>query len=239
MPRVVEWTSAREKSFSELKLAVASICAQCIPSLSDVFTLTTDASFAGIGAVLSVTQEGVDLPVVFYSRQLRDRETRYTATELECLGVVEAIRLFEVYLVGSQFTLVTDHQALQFVLSNKCPNRHLTRWSLLLQGFSFTCTYRPGRELENADSLSRQNWLGTNDFNGDAEVTQQSSSQPDRLSSCDRSEETGSPRKLVKLVPQQPHRGRCISLKEGGRCGKMYTKDGGTASPQQENSELV
>ena len=51
---------------SELKLAVASIYAQCIPSHSDVFTLT-DASFAGIGAVLSVTREGVDLPVAVYS----------------------------------------------------------------------------------------------------------------------------------------------------------------------------
>ena len=75
-------------------------------------------------------------------------------------------------------------------------------WSLFLQGFSFSCTYRPGRELENADGLSRQNWLGTNDSNGDAiEVTRQSSSQPDSLSSCDTGEETGSPRKLVKLVP--------------------------------------
>ena len=161
MPRVVEWTSAREKSFSELKLAVASICAQCIPSLSDVFMLTTDASFAGIGAVLSVTREGVDLPVAFYSRQLRDRETCYTATELECLGVVEAIRHFEVYLVGSHFTLVMDHHALQFELSNKWPNRCLTRWSLFLQGFSFTYTYiTAGRELKNADGLSRQIWLG-------------------------------------------------------------------------------
>ena len=53
--------------------------------------------------VLSVSRDGAEQSVGFFSRQLRDAETRYSATELECLAVVETIRHFEVYLHGCPF----------------------------------------------------------------------------------------------------------------------------------------
>ena len=62
--------------------------------------LQTDASMYGMSGVLNVIREGAELPVGFYSSQLRDAETRFSATELECLTVVEAVRHFEVHLYG-------------------------------------------------------------------------------------------------------------------------------------------
>ena len=41
----------------------------------------------------------MEKPVAFYSRQLKDAETCYAATELECLAVVESVRHFEVYFL--------------------------------------------------------------------------------------------------------------------------------------------
>ena len=37
----------------------------------------------------------MELPVGFYSSQLKDAETRYATTELECLAIVEAVRHFD------------------------------------------------------------------------------------------------------------------------------------------------
>ena len=52
-----------------------SLCDSCvltIPLEDDDFVLQTDASGSG---VLSVCRNGVECPVAFFSRQLKDRET--------------------------------------------------------------------------------------------------------------------------------------------------------------------
>ena len=72
--------------------------------------------------------------------------------------MVDTIRQFEIHLVRKSFTLVTDHQALQYLASLKALNRKLTRWALFLQNFTFTIKYRPGKLNNNVDGLSRQAW---------------------------------------------------------------------------------
>ena len=148
----------RLDSFDMLCNSLCNSCSLVIPNQTDVFTVQTDASYVGVGACLSVCRDGGEFPVAFYSRQLKDAETRYAVTELECLAVVEAIRHFEVYLDGRTFTVQTDHRALEHLLMAKLVNRRLSRWALRLQGFSFTIEYRPGARNQNTDALSNQAW---------------------------------------------------------------------------------
>ena len=157
-PLAVDWDEVGVSHFSHLCSVLCSACTLHIPSPSDKFVLQTDASYAGIGGCLSVMRDGAELPVAFYSRQLRDPETRYSVTEVECLAVVESVRHFEVYLDGKLFVLQTDHRALEHLLMAKLVNKRLSRWALRLQGFSFTIVYRAGTANANADALSRQDW---------------------------------------------------------------------------------
>ena len=85
-----------------------------LPTLSDVFVLQTDASGRGVGAVLSVCRDGDELPVGYFSRKLKPAERKYSATELECLAVVQAIDYFAAHLIGRPFMVETDHKALQY-----------------------------------------------------------------------------------------------------------------------------
>ena len=73
-------------------------------------------------------------------------------------GSGDTIRQFEIHLVGKSFTLVTDHQALQYLASSRVLNRRLTRWDLFLQDFTFIIKYRPGKLNNNVDGLSKQAW---------------------------------------------------------------------------------
>ena len=98
------------------------------------------------------------MPVSFFSRQLLDRESRYSATELECLAVVEALRHLEVHLLGGRFVIHPDHKALTGLMKSTLLNRRLWRWALFLQDFNVVFEYRPGRENAVADGLSRQAW---------------------------------------------------------------------------------
>ncbi len=129
-----------------------------IPSETDKLLVQTDASADGLGACLSVIRNGEELPAALYSRKLTDTESRYAATELECLAVVEACRQFEAYLDGKPFLLQTDHKALESMHTSKLYNKRLARWALKLQGFLFSVVYMPGSANGNADGLSRQAW---------------------------------------------------------------------------------
>ena len=161
MPKHVPWSPSMSDAFLQLCVALSKVLCLCIPSCSDVFTLVTDASSLGIGSVLCVTRDQCDMPVAFHSRQLRDREKCYSASEMEGLAVVEAIRHFEIYLFGNEFTVVTDHKALTHLFSSTVLNAKLWRWALYLQQFSIVFRFLPGRFNVVADCLSRQTWPTT------------------------------------------------------------------------------
>ncbi|MBN3291702.1 POL3 protein, partial [Polypterus senegalus] len=52
----------------------------------------TDASDTGLGAVMSQSIDGVEHPVMYLSRKLLDRETRYAAVEREALAIKWAVK---------------------------------------------------------------------------------------------------------------------------------------------------
>ena len=74
----------------------------------------------------------------------------------EALAVVWGSEKFHLYLVGTKFTIVTDHKALEIIYNtkSKMPAR-IERWGLRLQQYDFDIQHRPG--VGNpADVLSRQ-----------------------------------------------------------------------------------
>ena len=79
------------------------------PRQEDHFTLTTDASDVGLGAVLTTSRGTV---IEFASRALTLAEQKYTTSEKECLAIIWATRKFRHYLLGTSFTLETDHKPL-------------------------------------------------------------------------------------------------------------------------------
>ena len=82
------------------------------------------------------------------------REKAYSATEKEAVAVVFAVDHFRVYLLGREFTLVTDHSALRCLHSVE-PKGRIARWVMQLQEHSFDIKHRAGVAHKNADALSR------------------------------------------------------------------------------------
>ena len=154
-PERVVWSDVMFSEFSYLKNVLCAVPSLTLPTVQDTFLLQTDASGLGIGAVLSVVRQDVELPVAYYSRKLKDREQRYSATELEGLAVVAAVQHFDVYLITHPFVVETDHRALVFLNSSRHTNGRLARWALALQPYSFSLRYRAGPQNLNADALSR------------------------------------------------------------------------------------
>ena len=112
-----------------------------------------DASPIGLGALLVQN----DKVICYASRVLSDVETRYSQTEKEMLGVVWAVEHFHIYLYGTQFTIVTDHQPLLGIFrSHKATSVRIDRWKLRLMPYHYHLVYKPGKDEKNpADFLSR------------------------------------------------------------------------------------
>ena len=154
-PDRVKQTSALLAEFNYLKNLLCAMPLLTLPVPSDSFIVQTDASGVGLGAVLSVVRGEEELPVAFHSRKLQPREQRYSASELECLAVVDAVNHFGSYLIPQTFVVETDHKALTYLMTANHQNGRLARWALRLQPYTFTIRYRASRENANADALSR------------------------------------------------------------------------------------
>ena len=149
------WEMKHQAAFDTLRQSLMSPPVLDYPRRHDHFTLTTDASDVGLGAVLSTPRKTV---IEFASRALTAAEKNYTTSEKECLAIVWATRKFRHYLLGSQFTLETDHKPLEWLESHKqshARSQRLQRWSLELRAYDFHIVYRPGKNNQCADSLSR------------------------------------------------------------------------------------
>ena len=71
------------------------------------------------------------------------------------MAVVTFTNQYRHYLLGSRFTLRSDHSALQWVRNFKEPRGQLARWLEHLGQFDFDLIHRAGKKHQNADALSR------------------------------------------------------------------------------------
>ena len=74
----------------------------------------------------SLLQEG--RPIAFESRKLSPEEVNYTTREQELLAVVHAMRTWQCYLEGVEFTMVIDHCPLTFFQTQQVLSSRQTRW---------------------------------------------------------------------------------------------------------------
>ena len=154
---VFKWTKECEEAFVELRRRLTSTPILAHPDFSKQFTLDTDASNTGIGAVLSQKgEDGVERVIAFGSRLLTKPERNYCVTRRELLAVVFFTNHFRPYLLGRRFCLRTDHGSLQWLKNFKDPEGQLARWLEKLQEFDFEVKHRQGKQHANADAMSRK-----------------------------------------------------------------------------------
>ncbi len=126
-----------------------------------MFVLYTDASGAGVGGCLHVVREREELPVGFFSRQLRPAERNYSVSELECLAIVASLKQFQFFVYSKEVTVVTDHKPCLALVKGSHLDKRLLRFALVIQQFNASIMYRPGKLHANADGMSRQAWMKT------------------------------------------------------------------------------
>ena len=138
---VFHWSAECQAAFDRLKHLLTTSPITALPDFSQAFRLYTDASTAGLGAILAQIRDGKERIFCCASRALNQ------ATKLECLAIVWAEAKFRPYLMAMPFEVYTDHYALQWLKT--------MRTGSALEEYDFTVCHRPGKAQTHVDGLSR------------------------------------------------------------------------------------
>jgi len=118
--------------------------------------LFTDVSPTGTGPWIGqgLTRDAAR-PAAFHSRELTPSQSNYPTHQQETLAIIEAMEAFAPHLLHRQFTVVTDHESLTKLMTQKNLNGRQQRWLMHISHFDFKIEYQPGAKNFLADYLSR------------------------------------------------------------------------------------
>lgn len=116
-----------------------------LPNFGEPFEVHSNASLQALGGVLiQQSSDGVPHAIAYWSRVLKEAETRYSVIDLEALALVEVVQVFEPYIYGCHFTSWTDHQPLIYVFSRRTKSNRLSRYAHELGDYDSTLCYKQG-----------------------------------------------------------------------------------------------
>jgi len=110
-----EWGHSQRASFDAHKNTLCANHVLSYPVGDETFTVTTDASDLGLGAILE--QGGRVL--AYTSRALTPSEKDNSTNQKECLALVYVLTKFRHYLLGWRFVALTDHNLLVWLAKKK------------------------------------------------------------------------------------------------------------------------
>lgn len=122
--------------------------------------LACNASPYELGAVFSHQMTEGERVLEAKAIGLPKAEKNYSQIERETLALVSGVSCFRNYLLGSNFTLVTDRQPLLSLLSEVKPvpaaaETQIQHWALILLAYFYKIQISKGLQLGNADAFSR------------------------------------------------------------------------------------
>ena len=153
----VIWKEQHQDALCKLIKAITTDPILSYPDFKKPFTLSTDASTSGLGAVLLQQIDGKWHVIAYASRSLVGPEKNYHSSKLEFLALKWAItEKFRQYLYYSpHFLVYTDNNPLTYVTTTGRLSATGQRWVNELAQFNFTIKYKPGTQNVVADYLSR------------------------------------------------------------------------------------
>lgn len=154
------WTEEHSIAFRRVKEVITSPNTLKLYDVNLETKIRVDGSkLNGIAVILYQRHGDKWHPVTCSSRYLTPTEKNWFPIENEMLAVTWGCQKMNMYLHGlPHFTIETDHKPLIPILNNKqliemSPRIQNMRMKLLK--YSFTATHVPGKEMEDADALSR------------------------------------------------------------------------------------
>jgi hypothetical protein len=153
------WDSSCQAAFDAMKQATTSAPILCHFDRRKTCYVECDASdYVTAGVLSQKDDEGILHPVAFFSKRMAPAECNYEIYDKELLAIIRCFEEWRPDLEGSELPvqMLTDHKSLEYFMSTKRLTRRQARWAEFLADYHFQITYRPGRDNQKADALTRR-----------------------------------------------------------------------------------
>lgn len=147
------WSEKHELEFENLKSEITKSPVLTYFDPNKELTLSVDASKFALGAAIMHDRH----PIAYASVSLTESQQNYAQIEKELFAILFGCTRFHQFVYGSRVLVETDHKPLVSLFDKplyKIPAR-LQRFMLRLQLYNLSVVYKPGKDLQIADTLSR------------------------------------------------------------------------------------
>lgn len=143
-----EWSAELQAEFDLVKLSILTTALAYFNKSWNTI-LEVDASPIGAAAILWQANPDDHLEkkiIACWSVRFTETECRYSQVEKEALGKVLACERFRLYLIGKQFLILTDNQAVEQIFKNprSHPPPRIARWGLRMCDYDYKIEHKPG-----------------------------------------------------------------------------------------------
>jgi hypothetical protein len=125
----VKWVAESRNSFEQIKKALTEVPVLISPDYSKDFLIFSFASFDTVAVVLlQKNAEGLEQPISFFSRALRDAEVRYDIMEKQAYALVKALKAFRVYVLHSKIIAYVPSASVKDILIQPDIDGRRSKW---------------------------------------------------------------------------------------------------------------
>ena len=123
------WSDQCQASLDNLREELSTTPVLAHPDFKEIFILDTDASQYAICAELSQIKDVNERPInCLYQQKPFQIGKEVLCHPQRIFGCCTLIKYFRHYQFGRQFTVRTDHSALEWLINFKDPEGQLARW---------------------------------------------------------------------------------------------------------------
>ena len=114
----IKWTDQARKSFEDIKKAIMEAPTLTSPDYTKSFYIFSFASYDTMAAVLlQKNDEGLDHPIAFFSKTLRDAELKYDPIEKQTYALIMSLKTFKIYILHAKVLAYVPSAAVKDVLN--------------------------------------------------------------------------------------------------------------------------
>ena len=125
----------------------------------------------GLGYILTnVNDDGSETLLYYGGHRTTRAERNYSATHLELAALLAALKAFHLYLINTEFEIVTDHISLTYLKNLHAGPSKLARACIQLSQFKFRVCHLASKKNSATDAISRTEDLPTDAVMAKAEA---------------------------------------------------------------------
>jgi hypothetical protein len=125
----VKWTVESRNPFDQIKKALTEAPVLISLDYSKDFLIFSFASFDTVAVVLlQKNVEGMEQPISFFSRALRDAEVKYDIMEKQAYALVKSLKVFRIYVLHSKVIAYVPSAVVKDILIQPDIDGRRSKW---------------------------------------------------------------------------------------------------------------